>query len=172
MARWELTVIATSVALHFAYRWVYETIQTTAYSGSVPWQNATVAPAAPPAAPPVEPGLLAIEVTEYLSSSCEGQPARVWYVPPAEPGECVSLRPKLAHTGTGRGAEELAQTMHGRVSCQSMRSGSVQMCSEAGCKGPCVELGIVREGTCGTSFIGFASATWRCVPEADMHEPS
>eukprot|EP00927_Polykrikos_kofoidii_P018291 TRINITY_DN18458_c0_g1_i2.p1 TRINITY_DN18458_c0_g1~~TRINITY_DN18458_c0_g1_i2.p1 ORF type:complete len:219 (-),score=43.53 TRINITY_DN18458_c0_g1_i2:54-710(-) len=115
----------------------------------------------------------AVEVKEFLGARCEGPAARVWHIPPAPVGTCLNLRPRMTKPGEGgrTQAQSVAQeTLFGRVSCSEMRregGGFVEICSSASCDpASCFRVGVVKEGSCGTSFTGFAAATWRCVPAA------
>ncbi|CAE8732620.1 unnamed protein product, partial [Polarella glacialis] len=62
--------------------------------------------------------------------------------------------------------------LFGRVSCDSLmheEGGYVELCADEGCSEEgCAKVFVVPEGKCGSSFTGFAAASWRCVSASDV----
>ncbi|CAE7469679.1 unnamed protein product [Symbiodinium natans] len=115
-----------------------------------------------------------VEVREFLSADCDGPPARLWHVVPTPgPAQCLALRPQMQKPGKKRGEPESASPLlYGRVSCDMLRhadGGFVDICSDEDCSEEgCQRISIVPEGECGSSFTGFAGASWRCIQSSDM----
>lgn len=107
-----------------------------------------------------------VEIREFLTHDCDSPAARVWHVHLEEPGACLSLRPRLSQPGGARTQEVASTTLYGRVSCEGLRAGTLELCYSSSCQ-DCTEVPVKPEGECGSSFIGYAAASWRCVPEAD-----
>eukprot|EP00929_Paragymnodinium_shiwhaense_P016873 TRINITY_DN125563_c0_g1_i1.p1 TRINITY_DN125563_c0_g1~~TRINITY_DN125563_c0_g1_i1.p1 ORF type:complete len:196 (+),score=39.83 TRINITY_DN125563_c0_g1_i1:91-678(+) len=183
--RWELLVLVAAVGLQLFYTQLYkgleltdkiESFQAWASTLSLPTFFEDVLPAPGVSRPPLQQHI--IEVKEYLSSGCEGPPARVWRVPlTSDPSSCLKLRPQLAVPGSdgssgeggggggGASAGVAAVVLHARASCEEMRNsdgGSIELCTDDTC-GQCERMGVVREGECGASLIGFPAASWRCL---------
>eukprot|EP00928_Gymnodinium_smaydae_P019578 TRINITY_DN17521_c0_g1_i1.p3 TRINITY_DN17521_c0_g1~~TRINITY_DN17521_c0_g1_i1.p3 ORF type:complete len:208 (-),score=47.52 TRINITY_DN17521_c0_g1_i1:159-782(-) len=197
--RAELLVIGAAVLLHFAYRYFYDAVLAPSPAAPLP----TTAPPRPvdreaaaggdakvaaahgggvsagarsadnDVAASGEKEEEVVEVTEYLSSACEGPPARIWHLRPAAPGTCLTLQPRMRTPIKGGGGRETLadRVLHGRVSCAELRRGSVEICRDSTCDAStCQRVGVTGEGQCGFSFAGFAAATWRCVPAATVSE--
>eukprot|EP00435_Cladocopium_sp_Y103_P072123 s72_g39.t1 len=127
---------------------------------------------------PAKPQTEIIEVSEFHSSTCEGPPARVWLIRPgptegppghSEDAPCISIRPEMKVPGAA-GAGAVAEQLYGRVSCDTLRheeGGFLDLCSDESCsEAGCQRIPSVGEGECGTSFLGFAAASWRCISVA------
>ncbi|CAE7443359.1 unnamed protein product [Symbiodinium microadriaticum] len=115
---------------------------------------------------------VAVEVREFLSADCDGPPARLWHVVPFNPA-CMALRPQMQKPGkTSHEALASAPMLYGRVSCDTLRDaegGFVEICSDEDCSEEgCQRVSVVPEGECGTSFTGFAGASWRCIKSTDI----
>mmetsp|Transcript_4021 Transcript_4021/g.9443 ORF Transcript_4021/g.9443 Transcript_4021/m.9443 type:complete len:162 (-) Transcript_4021:23-508(-) len=110
-----------------------------------------------------------VEVREFLSPDCDGPPARLWHVVPFS--ACMALRPQMQMPGSSHEVSASAP-FYGRVSCDTLRDaegGYVEICSDEDCSEEgCQRVSVVPEGECGTSFTGFAGASWRCIKSTDM----
>lgn len=150
---------------------------------TAPLGNDGAADGAKPISETASTASLVVEVREFLSGGCQDPPSRVWYIRPPEPGAastCMRMRPKMVTPGpAGRGAHSMApEVLYGRVSCGDLRrpgpdgGGFLELCETDDCEPDrCMRINVVEEGACGTSFTGFAAASWRCVPASSVAAP-
>mmetsp|Transcript_17900 Transcript_17900/g.31390 ORF Transcript_17900/g.31390 Transcript_17900/m.31390 type:complete len:161 (+) Transcript_17900:101-583(+) len=157
VVRWELFALLVAILAQVLYMQFYD-----AFLGTED--------AKPAEATKVGEGSLVrdvLEVQEFLSADCEGPAARLWHLRPGSDMQCLNLRPRMKAPGSS--GTSIAQALYGRASCESLRQGYVELCSEEGCSADgCKKVGVVEEGACGMSFTGFAAASWRCISESDI----
>mmetsp|Transcript_84974 Transcript_84974/g.168673 ORF Transcript_84974/g.168673 Transcript_84974/m.168673 type:complete len:193 (+) Transcript_84974:89-667(+) len=183
----ELLFVLLAVLLQVGYRVGYErfvgpSTETSTPPGTMASEGedpAGVKPATPPRPAPLDratnapvaeeaDAVQAVEVHEFLSETCEGPAARFWRIEPSTPGTCLTIRPKMLTPGAGGNSRGLTpEVFHGRISCEELRrpnGGFIELCGDAACAPErCIRIPVMPEGRCGSSFTGFAGATWRCV---------
>eukprot|EP00434_Breviolum_minutum_P011499 symbB.v1.2.010138.t1/scaffold618.1/size180184/15 len=155
--RLEIAILVAAVVIQLFYSKIYDKLISTTTKGTAH----------------LEPRTEIIEVSEFHSPACEGPPARVWLIRPPrqESGEdtpCISIRPEMKIPGKSDAATA-GEQLYGRVSCATLRhedGGFLDLCSDESCnEAGCQRLPSVGEGECGTSFLGFAAASWRCITD-------
>ncbi|CAE7500502.1 unnamed protein product [Symbiodinium sp. CCMP2456] len=159
LPRLEVLVFVSALLLQGVYVQFYDIFATSSGSGPA---NITASAAE---------AEVAVEVREFLSADCDGPPARLWHVVPFT--ACMALRPQMQKPGkTSHEALASAPMLYGRVSCDTLRDaegGFVEICSDEDCSEEgCQRVSVVPEGECGTSFTGFAGASWRCIKSTDI----
>mmetsp|Transcript_129376 Transcript_129376/g.414697 ORF Transcript_129376/g.414697 Transcript_129376/m.414697 type:complete len:195 (-) Transcript_129376:61-645(-) len=183
-SRWEVVVVVVAVILQVVYQWAYQldTVgaelpddaarEAAAHMEAVAAASPPLAAASPASAerlsaeagqgPPSQVARAAddIEILEFRGRGCRREPALRWHIPQAVPGECTAFNPQMSSGDEGPAAD---RQIYGRISCENLNEGWLQLCGTETCEpGSCMIVQVVREGECGSSFVGFGSSSWRC----------